>query len=262
MPTTPDDIVGEALVELGIDEEIDLYAGSNAANAARRVYDTVLRGMHAAAPWNFARRQRQLDMRGDRSGAHHTNRAVPEPWAYGYEWPLDAVHMRMVLALNAHALDPSGAPVYASPPAFAGGRLWCNLALAGAAPFVVADLPWPNEVASDWSLVEGHSPESTRAILTDQFGAVAVYTGLVQYPDSWPPLFRRAMVATLAGRIALSAVPDKSAARALRGDMAAIAKDALVEARVQDANEAWTVRDHIPDWIAARTGGASPIVFR
>ena len=252
-PTTADDIVNQALVDLGVAAIGDLSEGSAAAAAGRTVYDGVLREMHAAAPWNFARRTRQLDMRADRRGVHHSNRAVPEPWAYGYEWPTDGVHMQMVLALNAHALDPSGAPVYAAP--------WCNLAMAGAAPFVVSDLPWPNDVASDWPLVEGHSPESTRAVLTDQLGAVAVYTGLVQYPDSWPPLFKRALVATLAGRIALSAVADKPAARALRGDMAAIARDALVEARVQDANEAWTVRDHIPDWIAARTGGASPLVF-
>ena len=260
MPTTPDDVVNQALVELGVAAIGNLSEGSAAAAAGRTVYDAVLREMHAAAPWNFARRTRQLDMRADRSGVYLNNRVVPEPWAYGYEWPNDCVHMRQVLALNAHALDPSGAPLYAS-----GGaplhRAWGNLAMAGAAPFAVSDMPWPNDVASDWPLVEGHSPESTRAVLTDQLGAVAVYTGLVQYPDSWPPLFKRAVVATLAGRIALTAVPDKPAARALRGDMAAIARDALVEARVQDANEAWTVRDHIPDWIAARSGGASPIVF-
>jgi len=253
MPTTPDDIVSEALVELGLDEDVDMYAGSHAGNAARRVYDTVLRSMFAAAPWNFARRQRQLDMRADRRGVYLNNRTVPEPWAYGYEWPTDCVHVRQVLALNAYTLDPSGAPVYAAP--------WCNLALAGAAPFAVGDMPWPSDVASDWPLVEGHSPESTRAVLTDQLGAVAVYTGLVQYPDSWPPLFKRALIATLAGRIALAAVEDKPAARALRGDMAAIARDALVEARVRDANEAWTVRDHTPDWLAARSGAAVPLVL-
>jgi len=256
MPLTPDDIVNEALVDLGIDPVGDLSQGSAAAAAGRTVYDAVLREMHAAAPWNFARRQRQLDMRADRSGVYHNNRTVPEPWAYGYEWPNDCVHVRMVLALGAHALDPSGAPVYAAPLGPWGG----NLALAGAAPFAVGDMPWPNDVASDWPLVEGHSPESTRAVLTDQLGAVAVYTGLVQYPDTWPPLFKRALVATLAGRIALAAVADKPAARALRGDMAAIARDALALARVQDANESWTVRDHIPDWIAARSGSAVPLV--
>ena len=252
-PTTPDGIVNEALVELGVAAIGDLSEGSAAAAAGRTVYDAVLREMFASAPWNFARRQRQLDMRADRSGASHPNRAVPEPWRYGYEWPDDCVDMRMVLALNASALDPSGAPVYASP--------WANLAMAGGAPFAVGDMPWPNDVASDWPLVEGHNPESTRAVLTDQLGAVAVYTGIVQHPDSWPPLFRRALVATLAGRIALSAVADHPAARALRGDMAAIARDALVEARVRDANEAWTVRDHTPDWIAARSGAAVPLVL-
>ena len=42
--------------------------------------------------------------------------------------------------------------------------------------------------------------------------------------------------AASAGRIALTAVADKPAARALRGDMAAIARDALVEALAHDGD--------------------------
>lgn len=243
MATSPDDIVGEALVELGIDEEVDLYAGSKAANAARRVYDTVLRNMHAAAPWNFARRQRQLDLRADASGQYHTNRNVPLHWSYLYEWPDDCVHARWVLGLDAYSLDASGSPLHAHP-------AWNR-----PAPFIVTDAPLVNDVDSDWDRVEGHSPESTRVIATNELGAMLVYTGLVQFPDAWDAGFRRALVATLAARIALVAVADKAQARAIRSDQLMIAKEALVEARVRDGNEGWTVTDHTPDWIRARTSG-------
>jgi hypothetical protein len=54
----------------------------------------------------------------------------------------------------------------------------------------------------------------------------------------------------------MSAVADKGVARALRSDQRQIARETLIEARVADANEAWTVQEHLPDWITARTGSA------
>lgn len=241
MPTTPDDIVNEALDEIGVPEIGDIHEGSRAANVARRNYDPILRAMHAAAPWNFARRQRQIDMRGDASGQYHTNRAVPLHWSYMYEWPNDCVHARWVLGLDAYALDASGAPLYAPP------------AWARPVPFIVTDAPLPNDIDSDWSLTEGHNPESTKVIATNQLGAMLVYTGLVQYPDAWDPGFRRAFVASLAARLAISCIEDKAQGRAMRGDQLTIAKEALIEARVRDGNEGWTVTNHTPDWIRART---------
>jgi len=244
MPTQPDDIVNEALDEIGVDEIGDMFEGSRAANVARRTYDPVLRAMFAAAPWNFARRQRQIDMRGDVSGQYHTNRSVPVPWAYMYEWPGDAVHARFVLGLDAYSLDDSGAPVYA-PPA------WNR-----PAPFLVTDAPLPNDVASSWGEIEGHSPESTRVVASNQLGAMLVYTGLIQYPDAWDPLFRRAFVAALAARLAVPTIPDRKEAIGIRNYQRDIAKEALIEARVRDGNEGWTVQDHTPDWIRARTSSA------
>lgn len=244
MPTTPEDIVNEALDAIGIEAIGDLYEGSKTSSVARRLYDPLLRVMHAAAPWNFARRQRQIDMRGDRSGQYINNTLVPHPWRYIYEWPNDCVHARYVLGIDAYALDESGAPLSAGP-------AWNR-----PAPFLVTDAPLVNDINSSWSEVEGHSPESTRVIATNQLGAVLVYTGLVQYPDAWDPGFRQAFVASLAARLALPLIEDKAAARATRSDQVMIAKEALIEARVRDANEGWTVADHTPDWIRARTSGA------
>ena len=243
MPSQPEDIVNEALDEIGIEEIGDLYEGSKASTVARRTYDPILRAMFAAAPWNFARRQRQIDMRGDRCGQYHTNRSVPLPWAYMYEWPNDCVHARWVLGLDAYALDASGAPLHAQP-------AWNR-----PAPFLVTDAPLVNDIASDWERVEGHNPESTRVIATNQLGAILVYTGLVQYPDAWDPLFRRAFTAALAARLAIPLIEDKVQARAIRVDQMKIAHDALIEARVRDGNEGWTLVDHTPDWIRARTSG-------
>lgn len=241
MPTRPEDIVNRALDECGVDEIGDMYEGSKAARAALRIYDSVLRQLHSAAHWNFARRQQRLVLRGDVSGLYNPNTVVPIPWNFMYEWPVDAVHARFVprtgtTALDLTTLEPSGFPPAWNSPA----------------PFLVADAPLPNDVDSDWSLVEGHNPESTRVILTNELGAVLVYTGLIQYPDAWDPLFEQAFVACLAARLAMP-LADRKAAVAIRRDNIQIAKAALDAARVRDGDEGWTVVDHTPDWIRART---------
>jgi hypothetical protein len=233
----PEDVVNEALDELGVAPIGDMFA---MAEPARRVYDSVLRGLHATFPWNFCRRQRQVDLRGDVNGTYNSNRFVPLPWTYMYEWPNDCVQVRNVLGIGASAVDESGAPLGLSP-------LWDR-----PARFVVTSVPLVNDVASDWSIVEGHSPEETRVILTDELGAIIIYTGIVQYPDAWPPLFRRALVAELAARLALSSVTDKALARTLRADQRQIAHASLLEAQAHDANEGWNVFSHTPDWIRAR----------
>lgn len=244
MPTTPDDIVNEALDLIGVEVIGDIHEGSRAAEIARRAYDPLLRWMHAQTHWNFARRQLQLGMRGDLCGQYNPNRQVPHPWAYMYEWPADCVHARFVLGLDAYALDASGSPLYSAP-------AWNR-----PAPFLVTDAPLANPIESSWDQIEGHSPESTRVVCTDQLGAVLVYTGLIQYPDAWDAGFRQAFVAALAARFALPLIGDKALARAVQSQQTAIAKEALIEARVRDGNEGWTVREHVPDWIRARTSGA------
>lgn len=248
MLTRPEDIVNEALDEIGVDEIGDLADGSRAARVATRVYDSMLRAMHAAAPWNFARRDVVLTLLADQSGQYVTNTNVPSPWAYAYEWPIDCVHARYVPGLGTTALDADGLAV-GVPPA------WTH-----PVPFLVTDMPYPNLLTSSWDTSEGHSPESTRCVLTNELGAHLIYTGLVQYPDAWDPLFRRAFVAGLSARFALPLIEDKKLAMVLREENRRIAKEALIEARVRDGNEGWTVVNHTPDWIRARTS-LSPAGF-
>lgn len=242
MPTRPEDIVNRALDECGVDEIGDMYEGSKPARAAMRIYDPILRQLHAAAAWNFARRQQRLTMRGDISGQYNNNTVVPVPWNFMYEWPVDCVHARFVPRTGTTALDLTTLEPVGFPPAW-----------SSPAPFLVGDAPLPNDVDGDWPLVEGHNPESTRVILTNELGAVLVYTGLIQYPDAWDPLFEQAFVACLAARLAMPLSPDRKAAIAVRRDNIQIAKAALDAARVRDGDEGWTVVDHTPDWIRART---------
>lgn len=250
MPTRPEDVVNRALDECGIDEIGDLYEGSKASKAALRIYDPILRQLHSAVHWNFARRQQQLVLRGDVSGQYNTNTVVASPWSYMYEWPVDAVHARYIQRRGATSLDTTTMEPIGAQPAW-----------SAPAPFLVGDAPLPNDVDSDWGAVEGHNPESTRVIFTNELGAILVFTGLIQYPDAWDPLFEQAMVACLAARLAMPLIEDKDVALAIRRDNIAIAREALGSARVRDGNEGWTVVDHTPDWIRARTNGAAISVF-
>lgn len=244
MPTLPTDIVNRALDECGVDEIGDLDDGSAAARAATRIYTATLRQLLAAAHWNFARKQNTLTLMADVSGQYIANTYVPAPWSYMYAWPTDAVHARFVPLTDGQNVDASG-------------NLINNLvAWAAPSPFLVASAPVVNDPGGNWGEIEGHDPEQTRVILSNQIGASLVYTGLMQYPDAWDPLFEQAMVAVLAARLAMPLIEDKKLARVVRADNIAIARGAVDAARVRDGNEGWTVVNHTPDWIRARTGGA------
>ena len=240
--TQPVDIVNRALDECGCPPINDLLEGSVSAKAALRVYDSTLRQLFSAAHWNFARKQDTLVLMADVNGLAITNTDVPGPWNYMYEWPTDCVHARFVpytgLTWYDGAPSPAVTPSWNSP-----------------SPFFVASAPRLNDATGNWYLVEGHDPDQTRVILSNQLGASLVDTGLLQYPDAWDPLFEQAFVATLAARLAMPCNPDKAFARQVRADNIQIARGALDAARVRDGDEGWTVQNHTPDWIRARISG-------
>lgn len=243
MATLPVDVVNRALDECGVDEIGDLEEGSRAALAATRIYVPTLRQLLSAAHWNFARKQYPLVLVGDVSGQYIANTDVPNPWNYMYEWPVDCVHARFVPSTDGGTVDSSG-------------NLTANLrAWSAPSPFLVASANIVNDPTGNWGDVEGHDPDQTRVILSNQIGASLVYTGMMQYPDAWDPLFEQALVAVLSARLAMPLVDDKKLARVIRADNIAIARGALDAARVRDGNEGWTVVDHTPDWIMARTSG-------
>lgn len=244
MATLPEDVVNRALDECGVEEIGDLSEGSRAARAATRIYVPTLRQLLSAAHWNFARKQSPLVLMSDVSGIYIANTDVPAPWSYMYEWPVDAVHARFVPIANG-TVD-------------AQGNLTNSVAAWNApTPFLVASANRINDPAGNWALTEGHDPEQTRVILSNQIGSSLVYTGLMQYPDAWDPLFEQAMVSTLAARFAMPLIADKKLAQVIRADNIQIARESLNAARVRDGNEGWTVQNHTPDWIRARTSGTS-----
>ena len=249
-PTTPVDVVNRALDECGLDWIGDLEDGSKAALAATRIYDPILRQLHSTAFWNFARRENRLAYLGDITGTHSSNRIVPRPWSFMYDWPIDCVHARFVpqtcseIIYNTVIFGPDDNPVTPIP-------RWPS----APSPFVVTSAPIPNDVTSEWYLTEGHDPEQTRVVLSNQLDASLIYTGLLMYPDAWDPLFEQAFVAILSARLAMPLIPDKKWARQVRMDNTEIAKQAIQQARIRDGDEGWTVADHMPDWITIRTSG-------
>lgn len=250
MPTTPVDLVNRALDECGLQAIGDLEDGSKAALAATRIYDPLLRQLHSMAFWNFARREIHLSYLGDISGRHTFNRLVPRPWSFMYEWPVDCVHARFVPTtcgldnINIEIFGADSSPVTMVP------RFPTS-----PSPFLVMAAPIPNLVESEWDLTEGHDPEQTRVVLSNQVDATLIYTGLFQYPDAWDPLFEQAFVAMLAGRLAMPLIDDKKFAVQIRNYNRDIAKEAIAAARIRDGDEGWTVADHMPDWMTIRTSG-------
>lgn len=246
MPTLPTDICNRALDECGIEEIGDIEEGSRVARACLRIYEDTLKQILSAAHWNFARKQIELTLMADASGLYISNIDVPQPWGYMYEWPTDCVHARWVPA----TLGPSQITQDGTVTNTVQWPAW-----NAPSPFLVTSAPRLNPVDSSWDVIEGHDPEQTRVILSNYYGAQLVYTGLMQYPDAWDPLFRQAMVAALSSRLAMPLIEDKKFARQVRIDNTQIAKIALDTARVRDGDEGWTVQDHTPDWIRIRTSG-------
>lgn len=250
MPTTPVDIVNRALDECGVEEIGDLDEGSKAARAATRIYWPTLRQLLSAAHWNFARKQESLVLLADISGQSANATDVTTPWAYMYEWPVDAVHARFVPRTYPQG-STTGLPIFSSPPPTQVTTIGWN----APAPFIVASAPRPNDIASNWFDIEGHDPEQTKVVLTNELGAQLVFTGLMMYPDAWDALFEQAMVSALAARLAMP-LADPKERRAIRSDNIQIARGALDAARVRDGDEGWTVNNHTPDWIRARISGS------
>lgn len=246
-PTTlPVTLVNRALDDAGYkgDPLGDLTQGDFVSRLALRNYDSTLRQMCAAAHWNFLRRETQMELLGDATQQFNQNKEVPKPWTYMYRWPVDCVNPRFVKKQFVNGFNPDGSPTYIAIPS------WNS-----PTPFIVGDAPLPNDADSDWQSAEGHSPESTRVVLTNQLGATLVYTGIIQYPDAWDPLFEQALVALLAARFALPVNrDDRKFGMVMRRDNIQIAREALNTARIRDGNEGWTIQDHTPDWIRARTG--------
>jgi hypothetical protein len=231
-PTGAADVVNRALDYLGVAAISEMQEGSEAANAALRHYGPSVRDLLRAAPWNFARKMRVLDLMYDATAPpivpppYDPAQMTIMPWLYAYHYPQDCVRVRYI---------PQISPVVTSQTPPMTGIGW-NTQITGTqpAPFVVTTLFELN------------------AILTNVQGAQLVYTSAMFDPQQWDALFLSALCSLLAARLALAVVPDKKLALSLRQAASGEAAGALNAARVADGNEGWSVQDHLPDWMRVR----------
>lgn len=265
LPLQPSSIINRAIDQLPGAKIIgSLDDGTTESEAARRIYGATLRQLLRAAHWSFGRKNAPLLLLGDSSGltlapnGQPYSNLVELPWLYAYAWPTDGVRARWLpMQWGATVNGPPipimpnlgpGTPFAAPQPA----RFLVSS--SDQFPVVTGKVDWDN--LPDFG--EGAALTSRHIILTNVQNASLVYTRLVLEIEMWDTLFEEAMVATLASRLAIPLIPDKKLAITLRGQQIAIAKDAVGQARMANANEMGFPQstDHTPDWIRARSGGA------
>lgn len=264
MPMTlPADVYNRALDMLGADTVIgDASDGTPASEWLRRNYGRILRELLRAAHWNFARKYAALLLLADASGqtldpgtSEQISTAVEPPWIYCYAWPSDGVAGRW-LPWDLGPL-PTTVPLMTNMPQTQVMANQCParflISSSDQFPAMVGQVGW-DELPN---LPEGQGPISRRVVLTNVPNAKFVYTKLTLAIEEWDPLFEQAMVACLGSRSAMTVLTDKKRAMVERAALIGIAKDALMEARAKNANDAGFPQslDHVPDWIRARRSG-------
>ena len=260
------DVFNRSLDALGLsDKLIGSFAdGTKESEAGRRIYGPSVRQLLRTAHWSWARKNAPLLLLGDRTGltlapnGQPYSQAVEFPWTYVYAWPTDGVRARwMPLQLGGTVNGPAIPimPNLGPASAFAGAQPTRFLVSSSDQfPVVAGEVDWDN--LPDLS-GEGVALTSRRIVLTNVQNASLVYTRLVLEIEMWDALFTEALVAILASRAAMPLVDDKKLALALRGQQIAIAKEAVLQARMANANELGFPQsiDHTPDWIRARSAG-------
>ncbi len=257
-------IVNEALDRLGQSDKIigDITDGSKVAEASRRNYGQVLRQMHRASHWNFARKHSELTLLGDATGNSPlpVSPIVESPWTYAYAWPIDAVQGRWLPwnPTNAQPLSSTGVPLTTG--VSTTGLYWAQpgrflISSSAEYPVEVGSNPWAQQ--PDLQRTFGVGPINRQIILTDCCNAHFVYTRFVTVIEEWDPMFREAMVVAMALILAPVAIDDPKERITQRNLLIPILKNTLAEARLASGNEAGYPQstDHLPAWITARNSG-------
>ncbi len=237
--TTDIDICNRALSEIGTQFLITaLDDSSPAASQCTLQYAALRQQLLRAAPWGFARKTLALTALGYLSD---TPPASPYPWLVKYTYPADCLKMRYILPPPIPPLDPDVVPSVSSQPLFAP---WC-------AP------------SREWRYLPGFDPgdpdadpptEASKVILANVIGALGVYTADVEDPDLFDPLFTNALVMMLADKLVI----PLSGNVGMKQAYVSLAKDAVMQARAVDGNEAIPSTNHVVDWMAARLAGGYP----
>lgn len=218
--TSSIDLCNMALGEISAKRTINSFDDASAEAVNCKLFYTDTRQcLLRASRWGFARAQSELTLIGTL-----TDNTSVYPWGYKYRFPPEAAAIRYLLQ-GPQTVD--AAVVLTGDPY----------------PF------WGNPTRNNRFLVAYDGGE--KVVLSNVTNALAVYTQDLDIPDMFDPLFRRALVASLAGRLAM----PLSGSINLRNQQYAIAQAAVDEAKVADGNEAVPTTDHTPDWMLARSAG-------
>lgn len=232
-------IVNRALLSIGARAQvssIDPSDGSTEADAAAVLFAPTFESLARAAYWNCLRKQATLSLLWAANGTPENPQGTtlplpPTPWLYGYQLPVDCLHVRAIVPSNP---IPSGGAQQTTnsinSPVWVPG--------SGQIPFAVA---------------YGVDPDNNpiTVVLTNQSQAQIIYTVNQPNPQIWDSQFQSAMVASLAAYF----VPALSLSMPLMKSSIEMAQRLIMQARVADGNEGTTTVDHVPDWIRARSAG-------
>lgn len=228
--TSEADVVNQALDEIGARVVVsDLTDNTPQARVARRWYgfckDQVLR----TAPWAFARRTLPLSLLGTLTD---TPPGSPVPFLFKYAYPSDCLKLRYIIPT----------PVIPSIPA---QDLAPNVSEGPFFPWCGPRREWRFLVNLD---VDPNTGFQSKTVIANLNLPLAVYTADVTSPDLWDPLFQNALVSLLASKF----VQPLTGNAGMKKDYEALARDAVLQARVADGNESITTADPRVDWIDVR----------
>lgn len=205
------DTCNEALSEVGADTIQSIDEGSLSSKECNRHYANCIADLLAVHDWGAAIKRVTL--------AEKVNDR-PNEWAFAYAKPSDCGNLRRVLPSDLLGSTPM--PVWG----------WWNVPLLDRLP--------PLRFVED-----------AGTIYTDVASAILEYTVATLAESDMRPLFRRALVLTLAARIAFPLKKD----RALRGDMLALANNSTALAMSDDQNRYPRVQQaYVSDIELARAG--------
>lgn len=171
--TSPEDVINLALVRIGYKPSINnIFEGSDAANAALRIYSQTRDELLRSGNWGFAERNAPLTLikaappGGYVPPINWSSQYPPLPWAFECIYPTDALDIRAVKRT----------------------------------PIFVPDYdPQPHQFSVD---NDNSLAEPSKVLLCNVYPGVVVYTGQIENPIDWEPDFVEAFAATLGQRLA------------------------------------------------------------
>ncbi len=201
MANSPEDLINQALIELGVTRRIaSIMEGSDLAIAALEIYGQTRDRLLGDKDWPFARRNVALKLlKGPPPPGGYNRRtpwssAYPPPgWLYEYLYPADCVNLGAVIPPPGMMFDLD--PVAAQP-----------------------------RIDNDPTLAP-----PAKVILSNIKGAIAVYTGQITDMTTWEPGFTQVMIDGLKAGLALAAQRGLSLEKEMSGE--AMATERLSDER-------------------------------